>query len=196
MPGRGSYGPGGRWIHDRAHHIMSKNEDMDKSTAYAIATQQAHKVGKSPKGFRTAEGVRTARAKMSGPVKMYKKTAGVPRVRWRGKNYASKLKGIHLRKPTGSEGASVVDSVMHRDKSKTAEVRLSAFFDELEKLGAVSDLLARGAVRVGEQAVKHPGAAYWRTRQQKKGLSKHEQTMLALKHGYPAGWVSLGIRPR
>jgi hypothetical protein len=50
---------------------------MEESTSFAIATQQAHKVGKSPKGFRTAEGVRTAKAKMTGPIKEYRKTAMV-----------------------------------------------------------------------------------------------------------------------
>lgn len=75
MPGRDSYGPSGRWIHDRAHHIMGKNPSMSKSIAYAVATQQAHKVGKSPRSFRTAEGVRQAKAKHPLPKKFYKKTA-------------------------------------------------------------------------------------------------------------------------
>lgn len=75
MPGRSSYGPAGKWIHDRANHILSKNDGMDKSQAYAIATQQAHKVGKSPKRFRTTEGVRTAKRKHTLPTKLYKKTA-------------------------------------------------------------------------------------------------------------------------
>ena len=75
MPGRGSYGPGGKWIHDRANHILSKNDDMEKGQAYAIATQQAHKVGKSPKKFRTKEGVSVARQKYALPRKEYKKTA-------------------------------------------------------------------------------------------------------------------------
>ena len=72
---------------------------------------------------------------------------------------------------------------------------LPGFFDELEKIGGVADLLGRGAATVAGQAVKHPGAAYWRTRQQKKGLSKHQQMMLAIKHGYPAGWVSMDMKP-
>lgn len=75
MPGRGSYGKGGKWIHDRANHILGKNPDMPKGMAYAVATQQAHKTGKSPKKFRTKEGVRVALAKHSLPKKMSKKTA-------------------------------------------------------------------------------------------------------------------------
>lgn len=85
MPGRGSYGPGGKWIHDRAHSLMDSRktgslterygEKRGKSIAYAIATQQAHKVGKSPKGFRTSQGVQTAKRKFDKPVKEYQKTA-------------------------------------------------------------------------------------------------------------------------
>jgi len=94
MPGRESFGQGGKWIHDRAHHIMGKNPDMPKGMAYAVATQQAHKVGKSPKGFRTEEGVRRAKAKHSLPKSLYKKTASA------NKNVAlSRLK--RLRKEAG-----------------------------------------------------------------------------------------------
>lgn len=75
MPGPGSYGPGGKWIHDRAHRIMEESPETPKSMAYAIATQQGHKVGKSPKGFRTSEGVATAKAKFDRPKKEYQKTA-------------------------------------------------------------------------------------------------------------------------
>lgn len=74
---------------------------------------------------------------------------------------------------------------------------LCGFFNELEKIGGVAtELLVRGATGVGAQAAKHPGAAYWRYKQQKKGLSKHKQTMLALKYGYPAGWVGMDMLPR
>jgi hypothetical protein len=55
---------------------MQESEGTSKSMAYAIATQQAHKVGKSPKGFRTSEGVSTAKAKFDRPKKEYQKTAG------------------------------------------------------------------------------------------------------------------------
>jgi len=87
MPGRGSYGPGGKWIHDRAHHIMEKGdvqsrygEREGKSVAYAIATQQAHATGKSPKGFRTSEGVAKAKAKYDDPGHYKKKAAEMTRV--------------------------------------------------------------------------------------------------------------------
>ena len=47
-----------------------------KSAAYAIATQQAHALKKSPKGFKTAKGVRAAKRKYDDPKDM-KKTASL-----------------------------------------------------------------------------------------------------------------------
>jgi hypothetical protein len=47
-----------------------------KDTAYAVATQQAHAVKKSPKDFRTSTGVRTAKKKYDTP-KVMLKTARV-----------------------------------------------------------------------------------------------------------------------
>lgn len=75
-----------KWIHDRAKHIQGKNPDMDEGMSFAIATQQAHKLGKSPKTFKskvtgkkerfgTPEGRRTAKAKFDKPKSEYKKTA-------------------------------------------------------------------------------------------------------------------------
>ena len=85
MPGKGSYGPGGKWVHDRAHRIMEKGETQKKygpkrgkQIAYAIATQQAHKTGKTPKkkgGYGTKEGRSVAKAKFDKPRKEYQKTA-------------------------------------------------------------------------------------------------------------------------
>lgn len=56
-----------KWIHDRAKHIQAKNPDMDESTAFAIATQQAHSLGKSPKGYGTAKGKEEAKEKYKTP---------------------------------------------------------------------------------------------------------------------------------
>ncbi len=52
------------WIHERAEHLLNKNPDMGKST---VATQQSHALGKSPKGYGTAEGRRVAKAKFDTP---------------------------------------------------------------------------------------------------------------------------------
>lgn len=83
MPDKnGRYPPSGKWIHDRAHRIMAESDvesrygaEKGKSVAYALATQQAHATGKSPKKFRTAAGVREAKAKHDEPKNM-RKTAG------------------------------------------------------------------------------------------------------------------------
>jgi hypothetical protein len=55
------------WIHDRADHIRSKNPSMPKSEAFAIATQQSHALGKSPKGYGTTGGRATAKDKYKTP---------------------------------------------------------------------------------------------------------------------------------
>jgi len=75
MPGPGSFGPAGKWVHDRANRIMEDNPETPKNIAYAISVQQGHKVGKTPKDFRTPGGVRTAKKKYDLPKKEYQKTA-------------------------------------------------------------------------------------------------------------------------
>ena len=59
------------WIHNRAEHLLAKNPSMDKSKAFAIATQQSHKMGKSPKGYGTKAGKKDARVKYNKPRKEY-----------------------------------------------------------------------------------------------------------------------------
>lgn len=56
-----------KWIHDRAEHLLAKNPDMDKSQAFAIATQQSHSLGKSPKGYGTSKGREEAKEKYETP---------------------------------------------------------------------------------------------------------------------------------
>lgn len=55
------------WMHNRAEHILAKNPSMPKSEAFAIATQQMHAGDHGPKGYGTAEGKRTAKAKFNTP---------------------------------------------------------------------------------------------------------------------------------
>lgn len=55
------------WVHNRAEHLLAKNPSMPKSMAFAIATQQGESGGHVPKGFGTAEGRRTSKAKFSTP---------------------------------------------------------------------------------------------------------------------------------
>lgn len=56
-----------KWMHDRAEHILAKNPDMPKSQAFAIATQQSHALGKSPKSYGTLKGREEAKAKYKTP---------------------------------------------------------------------------------------------------------------------------------
>lgn len=44
------------WIHNRAEHLLAKNPSMSKSQAFAIATQQSHALGKTPKSYGTKAG--------------------------------------------------------------------------------------------------------------------------------------------
>ena len=72
MPGK--YGPQGSWIEHRARRIIAEG-DVPKNIAYALATQQGHKVDKTPKDFRTEKGVREAKKKYNAPKSTYQKTA-------------------------------------------------------------------------------------------------------------------------
>lgn len=58
---------------------------------------------------------------------------------------------------------------------------LHGFFDELEKIADVP----RGLL-----------AMYLGAGRVKKGVRRHEEMMRAIREGYPAGWVALGMRPR
>jgi hypothetical protein len=62
------------WIHNRERHIKAHNPSMPESEAFAIATQQAHATGHTPKGFGTAKGKAEAKAKYPNGSE-YKQTA-------------------------------------------------------------------------------------------------------------------------
>ncbi len=80
-----------KWIHDRAMELKKEMKDTygpekAEQVAFAVATQQSHKLGKSPKTFvskqtgkrepfGTAEGREVAKAKFNKPRSEYKKTA-------------------------------------------------------------------------------------------------------------------------
>lgn len=68
----------------------------------------------------------------------------------------------------------------------------TGFFDELTKIGAVSDYLLGKAVGT---SLRHPLLVRGRYRKTKDSVSKHKQMMHAVEHGSPAGWVSMGMRP-
>lgn len=64
-----------KWIHERARHIQAKNPGMSEQVAFAVATQQAHKLKKTPKGYGTSEGKKKALSKFDKPRKQYVKGA-------------------------------------------------------------------------------------------------------------------------
>jgi len=212
MPGQGSYGSAGKWIHDRAHRIMEKGDITDKhgekggkSIAYAIATQQAHKMGKSPKKHRTAEGMSVAKQKYTLPRKEYRKTASVDPY----KGYAADEKrrlilGSRIGGALGA-GAGLLAGVKSRDAltglaytlgglgvgtgagflsgmgaNKMMSKKAAAFFDEFQKISA-SALL--------------PLALLSRAHKADLRDKEHQERLRALQTGYPVSWVSLGMRP-
>lgn len=105
------------WIHNRAEHLLAKNPSMPKSMAFAVATQQSHSLGKSPKGFGTAEGKRTAKAKFDTPKDDQKKANP-------GSLKSDKLAGVT------STHRVVVDTT--RDGADA----LKALLENIEQLGA------------------------------------------------------------
>lgn len=104
------------WIHDRAEHLLAKNPAMPKSQAFAIATQQAHAIGKSPKGYGTTEGRSKAKKKYDTP-KDDKKTANPGDLR------SEKMASNEMNVEMGSDHFWKKAMVM-------------ALFDELEKISA------------------------------------------------------------
>lgn len=57
-----------KWLHERAKHILVKNPSMPKSEAFAIATQQSHALGKTPKGYGTPTAKWEAKEKYETPM--------------------------------------------------------------------------------------------------------------------------------
>jgi hypothetical protein len=55
------------WIHSLAEHILAKNPSMPKGEAFAIATEQSHATGHTPKGYGTAAGKREAKRTYDTP---------------------------------------------------------------------------------------------------------------------------------
>jgi|GEM_PF-5929071 hypothetical protein len=142
------YGPGGKWIHDRAHRIMEDSPETPKSVAYATATQQAHKVGKSPKDFRTREGVHEAKMKYDAPKSEYQKTAGVEKQKRFAELIREAMKGgmtfEQASKKLARGGSKALapsapkSSALHAfedaQKVVTGSAKLAGFFDELNKI--------------------------------------------------------------
>lgn len=142
MPGPGSYGPAGKWVHDRAHRIMEDSPDTPKHVAYAVATQQAHKVGKSPKDFRTSEGVHVARIKYNEPKSQYQKTAA------------------QMNRPFTVLGASKTASIdAYFGDPLLKQAAIESFIAELEAIEKEASLGLKGLALAGMLAAGGVGGA-------------------------------------
>lgn len=112
------------WIHNRAEHIRKKNPEMPESEAFAIATQQSHALGKSPKDYGTAEGRSTAKKKYDTP-KDDVKTAD----------------------PKTKEASPVLMFQLNT-------VTVGAFSDELQKIAGAMDWITSKAGRIVGKGLK------------------------------------------
>lgn len=61
-------------------HILSKNPEMGKGQAFAIATQQSHATGHTPKSYGTSSAKQEAKQKYDDPKSTYESTADPGRV--------------------------------------------------------------------------------------------------------------------
>ena len=55
------------WVHQRAERIRAENPSMPESESWAIATQQGHALGKTPKSYGTLQGRAQAKEKYKTP---------------------------------------------------------------------------------------------------------------------------------
>ena len=66
---------------------------------------------------------------------------------------------------------------------------IRGLFDELVKIGGLPGAIVANFLG-------NPVKYYAAQRRMEEGAKRHKETMRALKHQYPAGWVPLGMRPR
>lgn len=170
------------WIHERAKHISAKNPSMPESEAWAIATQQSHALGKSPKGYGTAKGKRVAKQKYDTP-KDDKKTDNP------GDLSSKKVAGIAIQydlegRPKSAETSDEWLAAHFRDtgtfmipdrlkdsrvdfiQSKCAEVRGAAFLDELGRI-AWQDMMNKSGAAIAPEEAEESLARYERMQSQK-----------------------------
>jgi len=149
------------WIHDRAAYILKKSKDMPEGQAFAIATQQAHAIGKAPKGYGTEQGKQEAKAKYDTPGDD-QKTAKLasPYAGYLGPVQMNEA-GTSVRREIGQPGSGVyhvMDLPVLDDtrakrrqkgsskRDKTASAMLSAFLDELPKIAAATPLRSKESI--------------------------------------------------
>lgn len=156
MPGPEGYGEGGKWVHDRAHRIMEKGDvqekygpEKGKQVAYAIATQQAHAVGKSPKDFRTPQGVHEAKQKYDEPKSEYQKTAASSLIH-------NLLKGIPKQGRTRIRIHNILKKLTNPGKSKLSS-------DSMTRVNYIYGILKAASVAGQDLRVKPMGGTKFPT---------------------------------
>lgn len=200
-----------QWIHDRAMKLKRKMEDTygpdkAKQVAFAVATQQAHATGKSPKTFvskqtghkerfGTPGGRAEARAKMDKPKSEYKKTASA--IMFRG--FADELvkicadvpglaQKLEAAKNVASSALSKAEAALARPKVKSiimpkvdprAQLARMKAERELARLKEVHGLAKASSLQEGEEKI---AVAKWRTvaRAGGEGLKRLEEAGLEL----------------
>lgn len=148
------------FIHDRAQHLLAKNPKMSKSQAFAIATQQSHALGKSPKGYGTKQGKQEAKAKYDKPRKEYVKTPNpgkleTPKLKDRKKEAEVVYKALQSKLAF----AAMRDELMKIADDKEKEALFGKLFSGLAKNAPVSTAaLGEGAAKgLSTGAVKARG---------------------------------------
>jgi len=148
------------WLHERAKHIQSKNPSMPEGEAFAIATQQSHALGKTPKSYGTVKGREVAKAKFKTPgddVKtaglMHALTTPIPGTPNLLPHVADSF--VHAIGGLGSKPPPALASVKpkslgdiyaaRRALVKSSSATLHAFVDELEKIALSPQVEAAGA---------------------------------------------------
>jgi hypothetical protein len=77
-------------------------------------------------------------------------------------------------------------------KRKEFNRQMKHYQGQMPKTAAAPSLLAA----LAGQTIKYPGMVAWRLNQIDRGMGAHRQAMRDLEQGVPAGWASLGMRPR
>lgn len=132
------------WIHERAKHILAKNPKMDKSQAFAIATQQSHAKGNTPKGYGTSEGKVVAKAKYDKPKKEYKATAnpkGLKTPKLSDKPKTKWVKGKLVKTALLATSPVDVEGVSKEDRDK--EILRQSIIAELDAANVYEQMAAK-----------------------------------------------------
>jgi hypothetical protein len=191
------------WIHERAEHILAKNPKMPKSMGFAIATQQSHATGKTPKGYGTRTGKVVAKAKYDAPKKLYTKTpnpqnlntpklSDKPKTRWTGsrlvkKGVAGGLAASEGKKPSDFDPKQVAMGMkVEAEHTSDPEVQkriladhlteIPDYYTRLKKMEEAAKDKPKGVdARITEFFEKHPSPSDRQVHAfaEKQGINEH-----------------------